>query len=66
MFFTAAIGPGPTGDRTGQSNRRGRGGGRHVAIDDAIRLAYPEVLPDQKKQTACPFAARSTGSPDTA
>ncbi len=34
-----------TGDRTGQSNKRGTGWEYlHVAIDDACRLAYSEVL----------------------
>jgi hypothetical protein len=31
----------------------------HVAIDDASRLAYTEVLPDEKKQTTCGFARRA-------
>ena len=49
-----------TGDRRGQSNRRGRGEGLgwealHVAIDDASRLAYTEVLPDEKKESANAF-----------
>ena len=49
-----------TGDRTGQSNRRGIGWEvLHVAIDDASRLAYTEVLSDEKKETACAFTARA-------
>jgi len=53
-----------TGDRTGQSNRRsvGRGPGwefLHVAIDDASRLAYTELLPDERKQSAVAFTARA-------
>ncbi|MBS7706881.1 IS481 family transposase [Chelatococcus asaccharovorans] len=53
-----------TGDRTRQSNRRGRGEGLgweclHVAIDDASRLAYTEVLADEKKDTTCAFTARA-------
>ena len=54
------IGHGITGDRTGQSNK-GRIGWEvlHVAIDDASRLAYTEVLPDEKKETACAFTARA-------
>lgn len=49
-----------TGDRTRQSNRRGIGWEcLHVAIDDASRLAYTEVLPDEKKATVCAFTARA-------
>ena len=29
----------------------------HVAIDDASRLAYTEILPDEKKESACAFLA---------
>ena len=51
-----------TGDRSGQSNRRsvGRGLGwefLHVAIDDASRLAYTELLPDERKESAIGFTA---------
>jgi transposase InsO family protein len=53
-----------TGDRTGQSNRRavGRGLGwefLHVAIDDASRLAYTELLPDERSDSAVAFTARA-------
>ncbi len=49
-----------TGDRTRQSSKRGTGWEcLHVAIDDASRLAYTEVLPDEKKDTACAFTARA-------
>jgi transposase InsO family protein len=49
-----------TGDRTGQSSKRGTGWEcLHVAIDDASRLAYTEVLPDEKKETACAFMTRA-------
>ena len=49
-----------TGDRTGQSRKRGTGWEvLHVAIDDASRLAYTEVLPDEKKETTCAFTARA-------
>ena len=42
-----------TGDRKGQSNTRGAGWDVvHVAIDDATRLAYVEVLPDEKRRSA--------------
>jgi transposase InsO family protein len=33
----------------------------HVAIDDCARLAYAEVLPDEKASTACGFLARAIG-----
>ena len=29
----------------------------HVAIDDASRLAYTEILPDERKESACAFLA---------
>ncbi len=49
-----------TGCRRGQSNTRGTGWeALHVAIDDATRLAYTEVLPDEKKETAIAFLSRS-------
>ena len=47
-----------TGDRSGQD----RGAGKefaHVAVDDASRLAYVEVLPDQKGVTAVGFLERA-------
>ena len=49
-----------TGDRRGQSNRRGRGQGlgwefAHVCIDDASRIAFVQVLADEKKQSAVAF-----------
>jgi transposase InsO family protein len=49
-----------TGDRRGQSNRRGRRQGLgwefvHVCIDDASRIAFVQVLPDEKKQSAVAF-----------
>jgi transposase InsO family protein len=49
-----------TGDRRGQSNRRSRGEGLgwefvHVCIDDASRLAFVQVLPDEKKESAVAF-----------
>jgi len=49
-----------TGDRRGQSNRRGRGEGLgweyvHVCIDDASRIAFAMVLPDEKKQSSVAF-----------
>ena len=49
-----------TGDRRGQSNNRGIGWEcLHVAIDDASRLAYTEVLADEKQETTCAFTARA-------
>lgn len=49
-----------TGDRRGQSNRRGRGQGLgwefvHVCIDDASRIAFSQVMKDEKKATAVAF-----------
>ncbi len=49
-----------SGDRTGQSRRRGRGEGigwefLHVAIDDASRLAYTALMPDEKQASAVRF-----------
>jgi len=45
-----------TGDRTGQSNSRGIGWEFvHVCIDDASRLAFSQVMPDEKKQSAVAF-----------
>jgi transposase InsO family protein len=45
-----------TGDRTGQSNRRGKGWEYlHVAIDDASRLAFTAMLPDERKESAVAF-----------
>ncbi|MFD1304204.1 IS481 family transposase, partial [Methylobacterium marchantiae] len=49
-----------TGDRRGQSSRRGTGWeALHVAIDDASRLAYTEILPDEKKESASAFLERA-------
>jgi transposase InsO family protein len=47
-----------TGDRRGQ--KRGIGWDLvHVCIDDASRLAYTEILPDEKKESACAFLTRA-------
>jgi transposase InsO family protein len=43
-----------TGDRTGPRRRSGWEI-LHVAIDDAARLAYSEILPDEKKASAIAF-----------
>ena len=49
-----------TGDRTGQSNKRGTGWEYvHVAVDDASRLAYTELLPDERKESAVAFTNRA-------
>jgi transposase InsO family protein len=49
-----------TGDRRGQSNRRARGEGIgwevvHVCIDGASRIAFVQVMPDEKKDSAVTF-----------
>ena len=45
-----------TGDRTGQSNARGVGWEYvHLAIDDHSRLAYSEILPDEKRGSCLRF-----------
>jgi transposase InsO family protein len=49
-----------TGDRTGQSRRRGRGKGLgwefvHVCIDDASRVAFAQIMSDEKKESAVAF-----------
>jgi transposase InsO family protein len=53
-----------TGDRTRQSSTRGRRGGKswgagweyvHVSIDDNSRIAFSQVLPDEKKESATAF-----------
>ena len=53
---------GPGHRVTGNRSNRDRGAGWeyvHVAIDDASRLAYVEVLPDQKGITAVAFLERA-------
>ena len=45
-----------TGDRTGQSNSRGVGWEFvHVCIDDASRVAFSAIKPDEKKESAVAF-----------
>ena len=47
-----------TGDRRGQ--KRGRGWDfLHVCVDDASRLAYSEILPDERKESAVAFLERA-------
>lgn len=49
-----------TGDRTAQSKSRGIGWDHlHVAIDDASRLAYTEVLPSLGREDATAFLTRA-------
>ena len=49
-----------TGDRRGQSNKRGTGWAvLHVAIDDATRLAYTEVLKSETREDCIAFLTRS-------
>lgn len=53
-----AVGHRITGDR--RDTRRGAGWEYvHVCIDDASRLAYSEILPDERKQSAAAFLARA-------
>ncbi|WP_369801699.1 integrase core domain-containing protein [Cyanobium sp. NIES-981] len=50
-----------TGDRR-QGSSRGAGYEKvHVAIDDATRLAYVEVLADEQRATTVGFLARAVG-----
>lgn len=45
-----------TNDRTGQSKTRGIGWEFvHVCIDDASRIAFTQIKPDERKQSACAF-----------
>jgi len=45
-----------SGDRSGQSNTRGVGWEYvHLAIDDHSRLAYSEILPDEKRPSCLRF-----------
>jgi transposase InsO family protein len=45
-----------TGDRTGKSKSRGIGWEFvHVCIDDHSRVAFSQVLPDERKDSAVPF-----------
>jgi transposase InsO family protein len=51
-----SIGHRITGDRTGQSNGRGVGWEYlHLAIDDHSRVAYSEILPDEKRRSCLRF-----------
>lgn len=45
-----------TGDRKGQSNGRGKGWEYlHLAVDDHSRLAYSEIMPDEKRASCVRF-----------
>ncbi|WP_163471185.1 DDE-type integrase/transposase/recombinase, partial [Haemophilus influenzae] len=45
-----------TGDRRGQGNSRGIGWEFvHVCVDDASRVAFSQVLPDEKAESAVAF-----------
>jgi transposase InsO family protein len=51
-----SIGHRISGDRTGQSNSRGVGWEYlHLAIDDRSRVAYSEILPDEKRRSCLRF-----------
>jgi transposase InsO family protein len=51
-----SIGHRITGDRTGQSKGRGVGWEYvHLAIDDRSRVAYSEILPDEKRRSCLRF-----------
>lgn len=48
-----------TGTREGCRNRGAGWDFVHVAVDDATRLAYVEVLPDERKESATAFLCRA-------
>jgi transposase InsO family protein len=48
-----------TGSRIGSRNAHAGWDFVHVAIDDATRLAYAEILPDEKQESACGFLERA-------
>jgi hypothetical protein len=50
-----------TGDRRHGCSRGAGYEKVHVAVDDATRLAYVEVLPDEQKATTVGFLARAVG-----
>jgi transposase InsO family protein len=56
----AGVGHRITGQHSGMVKNRGIGWEHlHVCVDDASRLAYTEILPDEKKESACGFLARA-------
>lgn len=48
-----------TGSRIASRNAHAGWDFVHVAIDDATRLAYAEILPDEKQESACAFLDRA-------
>jgi transposase InsO family protein len=49
-----------TGHHSGMVKNRGIGWEHlHVCVDDASRLAYTEILPDERKDSACAFLGRA-------
>ncbi len=49
-----------TGCHTGMVKNRGIGWEHlHVCVDDASRLAYTEILPNERKESACAFLTRA-------
>jgi transposase InsO family protein len=51
-----------TGDRRGQSSRRGVGWEYvHVAIDDHSRIAFAQVMPSEKRRSALAFLRATLG-----
>src|SRR5919201_216752 len=64
-FFSAAPRRQPDGAGAGGSDRAGRDRGTigwefvHIAVDDYSRLAYAEVLPDERATTAIAFLRRA-------
>ena len=56
----AGIGHRVTGHHTGMVRNSGIGWDHlHVAVDDASRLAYTELLPDERKESAIAFLGRA-------
>jgi len=60
LIHVDGVGHRITGDRRGQSNRRGRGQGLgwefvHVCVDDASRIAFAEMKGDEKAASAVAF-----------
>jgi transposase InsO family protein len=52
-----------TGERTGQSNSRGIGWEFvHLCIDDASRIAFSQIMPDEKKESATAFLKAAVAS----
>ena len=51
---------GPTAGRGAPNRHRGDGYDYiHAAVDDHSRLAYAEILPDERKETASAFMTRA-------